>query len=253
MDPHDQITWAREKNHQLGDALNQYLIGNRPLVDCLIEVVGDLYPLRDITPILRFIEDREEDLETGELVSDWGTWLMDLTKQIQALSPGAPEPKGSTPNLPAPKETKTSDAILVGDVLVDYVDHPAGEPQYGLLGKSYFPRASGNIKLVRVQSAVADPRKNPSSIISGSDYIHIPPMATISVLTMERIKFSAGMEILVIDHPAYAGIGVKVTTKVISHTVDQTSPLDIEVTNFNQKDAKFYIGHGFCELKFLRA
>lgn len=254
MDQNDLKMWARTNDHQLGGALNQYLLGNRSLEESLVDVVDKLRPLRDTSAILRYIEDREADLD-DDMAYDWGTWLNDLKNQVLDLSPTKPAKNEAPQPLKSqdpPEKPSDASKLRIGDVIQGYVDYTLGDPVYGLKGISYFARASSNVRIIASQNMVADPRRSGKLQVT-DDYVLLPPWSRISIETLEKFIITDEMEVLVMSHPDYERIGVLTSMRICTGSHKVAEPLTVHLTNTGPTDAKIYLGHGFCEIRYLKA
>lgn len=216
-----------------------------------MDVVDKFRPLRDTGAVIRYIEDREADLD-DDMANDWGTWIADLKKMVQDLVPATTFPTEAlkipdAPTNPSPKPS----GLLVGDVVKGHVDHPLGDPFYGPKGVSYFARASSNIRMISSPNRVADPRR-PEKLQVTEDYVLLPPWSRVSIETLEKFIITDEMEVLVMSHPDYERIGVFTSMRICTGSHKVAEPLTVHLTNTGPTDAKIYLGHGFCEIRYLK-
>jgi dCTP deaminase len=255
--------WAEKFNEKLEGALTQYLIGNKPLDEVLVDVVENLYPRRDLTEILSRVEDKVETLYD---FPEHAPTVQFLEKLVVSLKEKMEEPS----NLQGTREESTygilSDqeigALAAKGMIVPYAGECVSEIEgkkilsYGLSSYGYDPRIGNAFQVFsNVNSTTVDPKNfDPKNVVEvfvkPGGFLVLPPHGFALGHTVEKFCIPRDLQVCGVGKSTYTRCGLLVTLTPLEP--EWEGAITVALSNTSPIPVRVYAGEGICQLIFSR-
>lgn len=258
MDAFALRLWAERYNHKLEGALEQYLIGNRPLEECLAEVVTDLHPKRDLTDVVAMLEAKvrelDPELESPPIV-EFLEKIQDILEEKGHVKKGTDKPTGIL------SDRDIRDLALNQGMITPFVDSQVTKAEkslaisYGLSSCGYDVRVGNTFRVfTNTYGAVIDPKnfdpQNFTEVEAKDGFIILPPNGFAVGLSVEKFNIPRDIVVLCEGKSTYARCGVVCFLTPLEPEWEGYATLNF--CNGTPNPAKVYANEGVAQFLFQR-